>query len=138
MIDVKGLLRAWLGIYALDVRADAFDKKAALDSERLQERLAALDVRATPTDPVECPNGHTGVVRISLIEQIDSKDPSVSKVVGGGLYCPKCGVSFYYDSGKSWVPSREAPDSIQPPEGRPEAPRATAASRIRWGPRGGA
>lgn len=70
----------------------------------LQASQAELHHTAIVETPICCPQNpdHTGQLVVTVLEEVDSKTFE-RKVVGAGMYCPRCQKSYYYEHGRKWV-----------------------------------
>lgn len=93
-------------------------ERTSKELRELYGRVHTLDEKLEKhehfTDPIECPNHHTGVITLQLIEEVSNEDPAMRRPIGGGYYCPTCQVSFYRANGVSWRPSDVAPTAVEP------------------------
>ena len=156
-------LRKWLGIERVEALAEGVrkllnaelgdtEKMVQFVTKELENRLLEqirltrealaddlLDMRqgvvVEADAAVSCPEGHTNLIQIQVIQRTERNDTAKVQVTGGGYYCPTCGKSFYYAGGLKWGPKSDVPDSpeSQPPAG--PAPQKTPSERIRFSPR---
>jgi hypothetical protein len=109
---MREFFRRWLGIEEMRTSLEV-DKKEAHEFAQLQAvafaellgRVESLErLLAEPAEvlhPSECPNGHTGLMVMAVLEHVDTATGG-RKPKGFGLYCPKCKASFYAMGGVKW------------------------------------
>lgn len=105
--------RRWLGLEedrraaqaaAQGVAVAMMEKTAELEGRvaALSEAVAAAGHGPEMQHAAECPNGHTGLMVMAVLEHVDTHTGG-REAKGFGLYCPKCRSSFYSFGGVRWA-----------------------------------
>ena len=113
---MRSLLRRWLGVELLEASSTKFVGEALGRLGKVEPRLDKLDgfisdIHESTHDgvgppeimrPLACPSGHTALTQVVALVEVEAEAPEITRVVGGGFYCPRCRRSFYTDGRVRW------------------------------------
>lgn len=110
---MRSLLRRWLGVELLEASSTKFVGEALGRLNKLEPQVedlldrqdtAPLEVQLHPEimRPLACPSGHTALTQVVALVEVEAEAPEITRVVGGGFYCPRCRRSFYTDGRVRW------------------------------------